>query len=642
MKFLIHPPFFFALTAGILLALSGQVNSQEKPAIEPITLKEIPDKFEVLQDAKSYEWQVNKNGAILSGNTPYFQGALTLFVNGAPFESSKAIRFDGGAATDDGALLALTGKMEADGIEVMRHVFFDLERSGLRVVDSFTNPSKSPKNVRIDLKSSFQYPWQDLHGSGGQLLGTKPGAGLGPRDFGLVVKFSQADGRNDTLFVTSGERDAVKPVISFASNNRELTLSYNLSIKPGATASILTWAVQRNLRTAGDAETELRPFYTRRRLIRPMVAEPLVKSVINFDAQSFPGEGAEPFDLEALVNLNEATARRGLNRREEDVMWISAENQLAGTLNPEAKLTVSTPFGERKTAIAAVAAIEGGGGIGRKQKVYLRNGEVWAGEVVAENLSMKIDEGWDVDEIKPEELELLLCRISKIDGTPPADTDVFTEFQGGNVIGISSKNEAIGKLGLLSPWGADEVQLADVARLYYAQGPTPKFRLERTDGSRLTVFLSGETMNLGELGDANWSDLVRLWKVGAGENVTVQDDLSDIWLEFDDVVDSGDLPSPACLLAGNNVLAGVIKNDAVNLVADRSVTPVNPQDVVEIRRSLAAGTDRMPVFEVELQSGDVLTGTLRERMLTIESAGKEWQVPVQHFVGYRNGKGGAQ
>ena len=92
MKFLIHPPFFFALTAGILLALSGQVNSQEKPAIEPITLKEIPDKFEVLQDAKSYEWQVNKNGAILSGNTPYFQGALTLFVNGAPFESSKAIR----------------------------------------------------------------------------------------------------------------------------------------------------------------------------------------------------------------------------------------------------------------------------------------------------------------------------------------------------------------------------------------------------------------------------------------------------------------------------------------------------------------------------------------------------------------------
>ena len=50
----------------------------------------------------------------------------------------------------------------------------------------------------------------------------------------------------------------------------------------------------------------------------------------------------------------------------------------------------------------------------------------------------------------------------------------------------------------------------------------------------------------------------------------------------------------------------------------------------------------MPVFEVELQSGDVLTGTLRERMLTIESAGKEWQVPVQHFVGYRNGKGGAQ
>mgnify|MGYP000574940574 CR=1 FL=1 len=85
-----------------------------------------------------------------------------------------------------------------------------------------------------------------------------------------------------------------------------------------------------------------------------------------------------------------------------------------------------------------------------------------------------------------------------------------------------------------------------------------------------------------------------------------------------------------------------IKNEVVNLVADRSVTPVNPQDVVEIRRSLSAGTDRMPVFEIELQSGDVLSGRLRERMLIIESGGKEWSVPVQHFVGFRSGKGGDQ
>ncbi|NNE90845.1 MAG: hypothetical protein HKN23_04290 [Verrucomicrobiales bacterium] len=626
-------PSIPALFTAACCAASPIFGQEGKP--EPVELSEIPATFEEWQDEAGYTWQINKAGAILSGNTPYFQGGLTLFLNGQPFTPTEGVRYDGGQATESGAMLEL--RMKSDTLPTSRHLFFDAERSGLRVLDVIQNSSNRPQTVRLDYKSGFQYAWQDLHGTEGRLLGTKPGAGLGPRDFGLVVKFSQSDGRHDTMFITSGERDAARPVISFSSNNRELTFSYDLILKPGETAGIVHWVVQRNLRSAADAEAALRPFYSRRRLIRSLVPEKLTGAIVNFDEPSFPGEGAEPFDLDALVNLNEVLEKLRFHRRNEDVLWISAENQLAGTLNPEAKLKVATAFGEKETGIAKVAAIEGGGGIGRKQRVFLRNGEVWAGEITAENLSMKIDEGWDVDEIKPDELGLLLCRISKEDGKSPTEDDLFLELRSADVLAISAKEAAESVLDVLSPWGADEVKFGDLAGLAYTRGSTPKFRLEKLDGSRITVFLNGHPLALPGLETPpNAGDLVRIWRSGDGLKAGQPEELADAWLEFSDIGDPEELPLPACLLAGNNLLVGVLKADQLNLVS-RSVTAVNPKDVREIRRSLDEGNDRMPVFEVELKSGDVLSGRIRERMLVIESGGREWQVPVQHFVAYRNG-----
>jgi len=628
---------FPAIFAGVLLAAqivpaSAQENGGGEP--NPIRLEALPAKFEIWRDEPGFTWQLNRQGALQSGEIPYFQGALALFVSGAPFAPTEAVRYDGGQVNEEGARIVLSQSGERT---IVRDVWFDARRGGVRVIDTVTNNSKRAETVRVDLKSSFQSPWQDLHGTEGRILGTKPGAGLGTRDFGAVVKFSQSEGRHDTLFVTSAEKEASRPMISFSSNRRELTFSYDLKLEPGKSASLVHWIVQRNLQSAGDAEKALQPFYQRRQLVNPRVAAALIPLVQNFDEQSFPAEGVTPFDLDALVSLNRVIEGMGIHRRGEDILWITRENQLAGTVNADATLAVETAFGVREAGIGEVAAIQGGAGIGRTPRVFLRDGRVWAGPVMAENLTIKIAEGWDVEELKPTEISLLLMRNGNADGRPPEGADLFVTTRSGDVLAVVAGNDAPG-LPVLSPWGRDVVSLGDLRYLTYTNGAAPRFRLRRADGSHLTVLL--ETINL-ELSLASGAkqllpsgSIASAWKTG--ERLPSGDWLTDEWFDFEDTgLPENEIPRPACLLLGNNLLQGELKMEALNLVSGSAVTPLNPEEIIAIQRSPDSESGLSPLFEIGMAGGEVLTGRLRERVLFVESQGRLWRVPVQHFVAFR-------
>ncbi|MCB1077702.1 MAG: hypothetical protein KDM64_07745, partial [Verrucomicrobiae bacterium] len=482
---------------GLALAVqaTGQDDASEPKPSGPVKLDQIPQNFDLWQDSQGFLWQLNRQGAIGSAEASYFQAAMGLFVKGQPFTPTEGVRADGGQAGEAGADIALGQVMGP--IKVMRDVWFDRERSGLRVLDTFENTGARRESVRVELRTSFQNPWQDLHGTEGRILGANPDSSLGARDFGVVVKFSPAEGRHDTLFVACGERDAMRPTVSFASNLRELTFSYDLDIEPGKRASLVHWIVQRNLQTPADAVEALRPFYQRRQLLNPRVDAAMASTVRNFDAQSFPVEGGESANLEGLVSLNRVTEPLGVARRADDMLWITGENQLSGTANPEAVVTVATAIGERRAKISEIAAIQGGGGIGRTPRVFLRDGRVWAGAITSEKLSMKTSEGWEVDELRPEDLSLLLLRVSKSDGKAPEGTGLFLELRSGDVMAVSKSSAEAASFTLLTPWGEDQATLAEVAELGYASGSVaPRFRLLRRNGSMLTVFLSGADLNL--------------------------------------------------------------------------------------------------------------------------------------------------
>ncbi|MCB1229093.1 MAG: hypothetical protein KDN19_02440 [Verrucomicrobiae bacterium] len=638
------------LLAAFLVSLSGTVLMAQEAgftvanvSVDPVPVDPIPQNFELWQDSEGFLWQLNRQGALGSGDTAYFQTAMALFIKGQSFSPSEATRLDGGEAGDDGARVVLSQK--GDELTITRDLWFDRERAGVRVLDVFENTGSRTATFRIDLKTAYQNPWQDLHGTEGRILGAKPGAGLGGRDFGVVVKFSAAEGRHDTLIVTSSERDAQQPMISFASNLREVTLSYDLEIEPGKKAALLHWVAQRNLQAPGDAGEALRPFYQRRQLMNPAVTEAQAAMVRNFEAQSFPKPGVTPFDLEGLVSLNAVTESLGVVRRNEDVLWISSDNQLTGKVNEKASLRVATEWGERETPIAKVAAIQGGSGLGRTPRVFLRDGRVWAGKVTPTDLTMKIAEGWEVEELQPEEISLLLLAVGADDGRPPKGAGVFVELRSGDV--LAAKETEGQSLRILTPWGEDSVSFEQVRELSYSSGSSaPRFRLLRSDGSLLTVFLGSDDLALAEAGSSAGESGAALvispvavagaWKPGQRVGRAAGDP-ADEWFDLEDAVTSlgRQLPDSAVLLSGNNLLAGRLAMERLNLVSGTAVTPIDPAEIVMMRRSLDTESDAAPVFEIELSGGEVLTGRLRERLFEIESGEKRWRVPAAHFIAYR-------
>lgn len=620
----------------------AQVPVAEAPKVpEPIKLETIPQNFELWQDAQGFLWQLSRQGSLGTAEASYFQAAMSLFVKGEPFTPSEGVRADGGQATDAGAKVALGQVMGT--VKVMRDVWFDRARAGVRVFDTFENTGPRRESIRVEVRTAFQNPWQDLHGTEGRILGAGAESGLGARDFGVVVKFSPAEGRHDTLFVACGERDAVRPAVSFSSNLRELTFSYDLDIEPGKRASLVHWVVQRNLQTPADGAEALKPFYQRRQLIDPRIPADLVAGVRNFDAPSFPSAGEQPAHLEALFSLNAVIEPLGVARRADDMLWITGENQLAGTANPAAVVSVKTAHGERRATIPEIAAIQGGGGVGRTPRVFLRDGRVWAGAITAEKLSMKTSEGWEVDQMRPEEISLLLLRVGKDDGRAPEGTGLFVELRSGDVLAVDQASADAASISLLTPWGEDATTLGGVRSLAYASGPAaPRFRLLRGDGSMLTVFLGGEALSLREAGGGGEAipvtptALSGAWRPGTSPGLAAAD-LADEWYDLEDAKSGmgGVLPDSAVLLSGNNVLGGGIALETLNLLSGATVTPIASAEIVAIRRSIDSDSDTSPIFEIELAGGETLTGRIREVGLTLKTGDREWRVPVSHFIAYR-------
>ncbi len=636
---------------------------QKSPRTEVTDLQQ---NFERWQDSKGYSWQLTRQGSLLSGGVPYFQAAMLLKLGSNKFEAQRAFRLDGGEADEDGARIELRGAIGQ--VSVTRDVWFDSDRSGVRYLDVFENPDEQPFQIEVSYTTSYQNPWQDLHAEDGRVLGAGKEHGMERRDYGVVVKFSQAEGRHDTLLLVTDEDREQKPEISFSENHRELTLSYQVEIPAGGRVALVHWIMQRGMTSAREADQLLRPFYLRRRLIDPAVPTDLAQQVENF---SIRAENAAPDakNLAALVTLNHLLEAFEIQRTADDVLWISANNQLAGEVSDAANLVVATRYGERTATLAEVAAIQGGGGFGRTPRVFLRDGRVWAGAVKAGGLGLKSPDGVAMNNLNVAEFELLLLHLGADDGLPPETPTagggdappVFVALRSGDVLAVAADEK--NRIDLLSPWGTDGASFAEIESLDYTNFNAPRYRLRTRDGSRLTVFLAGgkgpffdpkpvaqakPVEATAEAADPaaekkptavvvaappvpSVADIVGLWH--AGSEVT-ESGLDEFWLEVEDVAPIDDLNLPMCLLQGNNLLHADLETEALHLVSGTSVTRLVPAEIIAVRRSDETDNEADPIFEVELRGGDRLVGRLREKAIALRSSTRLWNVPVQHFNSY--------
>ncbi|MDF1813331.1 MAG: hypothetical protein P1V20_14125 [Verrucomicrobiales bacterium] len=615
--------FFFS---GCVVAAAFLFCSDARAESRVVEYKEIPPKFEQYQDDAGFLWQANNEAALTSGATQYLPSGMKLFLNGKAFQP-KSGKLTENTATGE---LDLSVTDAGKTLKVNRQFWFDLERGGVRVIDTIKN-NGATANVKVELKSAFQFPWQNLVGTGGGILSGTAKVAPAPRDHGIAVKFSAADGRQDTIILMRSEDGGKSPAVSASSNSRELVLTYNLSIPAGQSRSLVHWILRRNIGKLEDISRLTSEFYDRKQFIHSRVPASLAGTVHNFPATAFPDETGPPPGLTGLVPLNELLARFGVKRKDKDLLLLSSSNQLEGEVKKEATVV----HGETVIPVADIAAIQGGGGVGRIPRVFLRDGRVLAGDIELKDFALKVGGEWSVEEWQPAELNLLLPVLGKTDGVAPPKTAAFVELRSGEVLAVE---KSAADIPLVSMWGRRMVKLEEITELQYLSRPWPEYRLGLADGSSISILPGKEkiefTLAGGEVRPVDPRSIRRIWQKGI---IPSQPDLFEArWIELTDVP-KGLMPEKGFILQGNNLYAGGFAEGAsITVVDGTSALDVSPSQIVSMRKLDPSLRSPLPRFEIELVNGNLIKGGISQTTLLIGSEKESWNVPVRHIIAWQS------
>jgi hypothetical protein len=607
---------------------------------KPVETTEMPDRFFPVQDNSGFFWQAFGNGALVSGDAQYLQSGLNLIVDGAAFAPGKAQVREPQAGAEKTDLRLEEKRID---LTVSRDLWFDTRRSAVRVFDTFTNTSAAVKTVAVSLRTTYPFAWQSLHGTGGGLLSNDPALQLGARDYSLCVHFSPSEGRHDTLFVMGSEKGGQMAELKASANSRELTFVYPLEIPAGESRSLLHWIMQRNLPDVSQDLAAISPFIQRDRLIVPEVDPKFHARVANFAPMAFQIEATAPAQIKALVALNRLTDRIGFHRRSEDIMWMSPTNQIAGTVKREGSLTIDTTYtGEQEVLITDIAAVRGTAGNGRNPMVYLRDGRVLAGPIHSGGIAWSIGATTTTpvapaatESVDPTMLNLLLFATGPNDGVAPAKTTHFLQLIDGSVLPIVAGADLA--MDLTTPWGEEKWLWSDLVEAGQVSLPNPRLRVVHRNGSEVSALLTTGTWSLttaaGTPVEIPTSAIDRLWIAGgAGVTRLTGNSAGTPWIDFAEVP-AGQGPSTGFLLAGNQLIDAAFAGKKVALSEGGREWQVETARIVSLRRSPEPDADG--IVEVELDSGEKLSGRFSAPYLVLARNGVELEIPGNWILGYR-------
>ena len=561
------------------------------------------------------------------------QSGLNLIVGEVGFAPAEALVHGPEA---DGEKVDIRLSEKRAGISIARDLWFDTRRSAVRVLDTVTNTSTAEQTLPVALRTTYPFAWQSLHGSGGAMLSNDPTLRLGARDFSLGIHFSPTEGRHDTLFVIGSEKGGQKPELRASANSRELTFLYTIVIPPGESRSLLHWIMQRNLSGVSEDQAAISPFLQRDKLIVPEVEAKGFASVVNFAPSAFQVESAAPAQIKSLVSLNDLTDSIGFHRRSEDMLWISPNNQISGTVNREGVITVGATYtGDQDVKFPEIAAISGGAG--RNPLVFLRDGRVLAGPIRKGEIKWRAGgaptAAASLETINPADLNLLLFATGPADGVAPPKTTHFLRLIDRSVLALI--NAPAAELDWIAPWGPEKWPWSDLIEALYVSEPSPRFRVLHRNGSELSAFLPVGTwvVNTPSIQgiEIPTSAIDRIWVAGGGRLapalVTVN------WQDFAEIPD-GLGPVKGFLLSGNQLMEGTFA-DAYLLLSDGgNLLRLETAQITAMRRSLDPESENR--IEVELANGEKLNGELTSPYVKILRTGGEVEIPSSLLLAYRN------
>ncbi|MFT5470191.1 MAG: hypothetical protein ACI8UO_005315 [Verrucomicrobiales bacterium] len=587
-------------------------------------LPRVPDRIGVIKDDTGFYWQLTGAASFYSMGANTFKSTNMLTINGVNFTA------DAGFKLND---TRYAFEKDFQQLLARRDVLIDRQRGGVRHAEILKNKTAEPLSVKVTLQTDFSYAWQDVFSDSGKALGAQ----FGNRDSGAFFRFNPADGQSDVWFLTGGEKADVRPKMTTA-NNRQVVFAYDVTIPPNGEAVIVHWVGQRTITDLAEIRDQFAPFLNRGRLVRPELPQQLLaESLKNFETNPESAPAAEPHDPKALIGLNRLLDKIEAERTGQELLYMSRENQLSGSIESTQAIELETSFGSAKIALSEVAALRGGGGSRRRlHEIYTRDGEVLIGEGQMPTTRMSGADGWGMD-LKLEELEALLLRVGEPDGKPGEGVFGYVEIDDGQIFALAGAEDT--QLKFVTPWSAVSVPFSEIAALHPANAPSPRSQLTLKNGSKLLGFGSAEsialqTQRLGEI-QIEAARIRAIWRNGS--RGVPPPGIEDLFEDWDATAES---KTPLIWLEGGTRIAADLAEAELFFVTENSVAALSPADLISLRRTEDGVLDRLPFFELELNNGDLISGRLRNREIKVEVRGQTWSVPLSHFLGYR--KGGAQ
>jgi len=267
--------------------------------------------------------------------------------------------------------------------------------------------------------------------------------------------------------------------------------------------------------------------------------------------------------------------------------------------------------------------------VGRVPRLYLRDGEVMAGAIEAKGLRLKAEWGMEVP-VAPEHLIALATRKGPRDGVPGPEAVALLATHTGDCLAVGGQRPIV--LEAATAWGVLRVPLEELVHLGYVREPQPGHRVLLADGTRLTVLLRGETLEVQSLrfGPLRLAmcEIASLTRLGVkAKQATVADE--------PDEQDAADASGEAGFhLVGENRLAGVFDAAELRLVTASGVVPVHTRKVCRIERRGDEGGKASSGFDIELLGGMKLAGRFEDRVLAIRRHNSVLRVPVQHIESF--------
>ena len=572
----------------------------------------IPAAFGVRTDREGNSWSVERDGNIGRIGSTMVNSGLVLSVNDEKFAGFQPMM------TADGSEFVLQGVPfpSLPGLQVQRRVLLVERSGGLRYAELFYNGSTDPIRFSVGLMTHFSGNYQTFLSDRGR---NEPVI-LSRSESGIVVLPGASQSTRAFLFTMADAGAEAKPTIS-AQNRYGLTFRYQLDLAPGGTAVIVHHVTQVVIPQNFDrptlaALTRAHSFDTLRRTFDADWRD----FVVNYSA-------------DAVESRSEALAKGGVSSLgvspgPVDTLAIWEKTRLFGKAEG-GPIRLKGRYGEIEIALDAIAAISGKAGHpGREAKVYLRDGQVFTGEVTSTGLSFLQTGGARVP-LDQGTLDRLMMSEGNPEGAPVkdwmSDSLALVETHGGDRIKV--RDLAAFSLNLTTPWGILPVSLDNLAWLRPGEGGLPGFRVELKDGSVVSGLADGGGLPLGD------TDL--------GVIALKSSELKSIFTPQVSTDERGTTPAPVeteIRVAGGQTLVGPISDTTVPVLTEGNRLETSISDIRKIRRleSIAGEEPAMaadaPAFEIERWDGGTITGFLGLDFLSIEVEGRLWLVPVREVL----------